>query len=282
MRPFVDTHFHVYRYSEELNAGQLSAEILRRDFTMADYRAAIGELPLSTAIGVQVYGSRNGLPELAFMRSVAASDRLLSHYVGWLPVDDPGCSALIENLGDDPFVVGVRYSEAIDADGTLRRGQDAIRGARALARAGLVYDISVRPRQYDGLAAFAAATGDTQFVLCHMGKPHMTIDEPEWPEKLSKLAALPNIACKVTACVLEPDDPPYERDAVLRRVRHAVDCFGPKRIMFGSNYPTCLISSSLREWAEVVDEALSGFGDVELDDFYAGNARRIYGLDSEP
>ena len=278
MLPIIDTHFHVYDYTEALNAGLLSAAPLQKNFTMADYRQAMTDLPLSTAIGVQVHSSDDGLPELDFMRSVAAGDPLMSGYIAWLPVDDPDCADLIDAFGADPFVVGIRYSEVVDAEGTIGRLDEGIRGARHLARAGLVYDISVRPRQYEALAILAGEADETRFVLGHMGKPDMQADEPEWRKGLERLARVPNIVCKMSAHVLTPEDGPYCREKVVQRIRHAYQCFGPERIVFGSNYPTCLISTSISEWCDILNEALSDCSEGDLSLLYSGNARSIYNL----
>lgn len=277
--PIIDTHFHVFRRADTPNEGILSATILQRDFGMADYRAAIAGLDVVQAVGLQVAYAGNGIPELDFMQEVADTDPLLHRYVGWTAIDRPGSADLITKWSRNRFVVGIRYSEALDPHGRLIHPQAAVAGARRMGDAGLVYDISVRPRQYDGLAAFVAAAPDTCFVLGHMGKPLMQGEpEPEWWSGLQRLAALPNLHCKVTAHITTSDDGPWAREAVVARVRHSLDCFGPQRVMFGTNYPTCLVSASVAEWLDILDEALTGRDTAELDLLFRANAARIYGL----
>lgn len=167
----------------------------------------------------------------------------------------------------------------MDRSGRLLRAEHAIAGARRLGRNRLVYDISVRPPQYEGLAGLAGAVPETTFVLGHMGKPAMRgEEEPDWRIALRRLAQVPNIICKITAHVLAPDDAAYDRRSVISRVRHCFDCFGFERVLFGSNYPTCLISTPLSAWLEIVEETLDGVSSTERGSFFAGNADRIYGL----
>jgi len=281
--PIIDTHFHVFRRDDVPQYVLLSARVVQRDFSLADYRDAMRKARVVAGVVVQAADVGTGMDELAYVARLPA-DPLVSRYVTYVPLDRPDAEAIIEQVASHRLVAGVRYSQAIDARGRIAHRDGVLRALHALARHGLCYELSIRPWQYAGLLELAAAAPDTTFVLGHLGKPRVAPGEQaDWYDGIEKLAAHRNIVCKVSVALEGPDDPPYRASIVRPLVRHVVASFGYERVLFGSNFPVNLISVTCERWLDMLHEFLADASPDDLDKLYRRNALRVYRLpDANP
>ena len=277
--PIVDSHFHIFRRADTPQYVLLSADAVQRDFTLSDYRQAMGGASVVGGIVVQVADVGTGMDELAFVERQPADPRI-GRFVAYVPLDRGDAPDIIRHLGRrHPIVAGVRYSHVVDAGGRLLDKHSNVQALGALARHGLVYELSIRPWQYAGLLELARAVPEVTIVLGHLGKPRVRVeDQPDWYDGIEALATLPNVMCKVSVALERPDDPPYDARLVSPLVRHVVSSFGFDRVMFGSNFPVNFISITCIDWLELLDRALDRVSGDDLDKLYRRNAVRAYGL----
>jgi len=277
--PIVDTHFHTFRRADVQRVGLMSAEVLQRDFTVADYENAWAGANVVGSVAVQVIDDRDGMSELAFVEEVASRTNTLRKYVTFCPVDAPRTPEYIAEIAHHPLVAGLRYNQAFGDKGALLYPDRARNGAKLLAEHKLTYDVCLRPWQYAGFLELAAQTPDTMYVVNHLGKPRLQREpQPDWLEGIRRMAVLPNVVCKVSVAIDTRDDGPYDIEVVRPLVRHVVDNFGYDRVMFGSNYPVSTISVGFGEWLQMLEEILADATTGELERLYQGNARRVYVL----
>lgn len=275
-RPMIDAHFHVFQRQDVPQYQLLTAGVVQRDFTLDDYRRAMGPAHLVGGVIMQVADLGVGMDELAFVERLPR-DPLVGRYVSYLPIDRADAPEIVDQLAGHPLVAGIRYSHLVDDHGSLRDPEACLGGLRALARRRMVYELSIRPWQYGGLYELASRVPELTIILGHLGKPRITAaQQRDWSDGIARLASLPNVFCKVSVALESPDDPPYDPMVVRPLVRHVVECFGFDRVLFGSNFPVNFISVSCSDWLEMLDVFLSDASPTELACLYSINATRVY------
>ena len=189
----------------------------------------------------------------------------------------------LEELAAEPLAVGVRRLLQDEPAGfALDAG--LVAGTRLLADAGLVSDLCVRSWQLRDVTRLVQLCPEVTFVLDHLGKPAVTAAGPAapWTDDLARLAALPNVAVKLSGLATEgPAGTPPEHH--LPYLRQAIDCFTPARCLFGGDWPVSTLATTYRTWYDTVASAIADLDPAERAGIMAGTARRVYALpDPEP
>jgi L-fuconolactonase len=202
--------------------------------------------------------------------------------VGWADLTSPAVADEIGRLRAGPggdLLVGIRHLVQDEPDPDWLGRPDVRRGLRAVCAAGLTYDLLVRPGQLPAALAVTGALGNVRFVLDHGAKPEIAHRRLEpWASLIRALAARPNVICKVSGLVTEAG-PGWRRDQIAPYVDHLLDCFGPTRLLFGSDWPVCTLAASYAEVVAVARDALAlRLGPAELRAVFAANAVSAYGL----
>ena len=277
---WVDSHHHVW----DLVAGPPHAWLDEPDLAGIRRSFALDELvPLAAAAGVsrtvlvQVLGE---LAETEAFLALAAASPLVAGVVGWVDLTDPGVADVLGALRERPGnLVGVRHLVQGEPDPEWLSRPDVRRGLKAVGAAGLAYDLLTKPVQLPAAIATARALPEMTFVLDHLSKPPIAAGKLEpWARLVRELAAEPNVSCKLSGMVTEADRAGWTVEQLRPYAATVLEAFGPARVMFGSDWPVCLLAAS---YAEVVDaaEALSaGLSEAERADVFAGTAERAYGL----
>jgi L-fuconolactonase len=234
----IDAHHHVWdlsvRDQDWIRGPDMGA--LRRSFSMADLRPEAERAGVTASVLVQTVTVRDETPE---MLALAASDPLVSAVVGWVDLTAESIADDLAALVSGPggrYLSGIRHQVQSEPDPDWLRRADVLRGLRAVAAAGLSYDLVIRPHQLPSASYAAAAVPELFFILDHAGKPAIASGQLEpWAGSLRELAAHPNTACKLSGLVTEaaPTAPPaaYQSFAAV-----ILSAFGPERVMFGSDW----------------------------------------------
>src|SRR5262245_59518466 len=275
----IDSHQHFWRYRPETHGWiKKRMTVLRRDFLPEDLEPLLGAEGISGCVAVQAAQS---LDETRFLLELADRHPFIRAVVGWVDLVAPDLEAQLESFKACRQLRGMRHiaQDAID-DFWLAR-EDVIRGVDKLGRFGLTYDLLVFPRQIGAAFALAKALPHQPFVLDHVAKPEIARGRIEpWATDLRRRAELPNVCCKLSGLVTEAregwqpaDFRPY-LDVVL-------EAFGPRRLMFGSDWPVCLLAGSYANVAGLARRAISALSRDEQDAVLGGNAARFYGIEAE-
>jgi L-fuconolactonase len=277
----VDAHHHLWQPERGylwLQAPGL--EILRRPFTPQDLSPEL--LAAGVAATVLVEGGRCHVDEAAEFLGYGADTEAIAGVVCWIDIAGHDVGATLQQyqgLRGGDLLVGVRAQAQAEDDDYLDR-TDVLRGLAQVAAAGLVFDLVVRVDQLPSAARAARALPELRFVLDHLGKPHIGQGESglrQWREPFSALAKHPNVTCKLSGMVTEAG--PGWSPADLRPfVDAALDNFGPSRLMFGSDWPVCLLAASYADVLAALREALPPLSREDLDNIFARTAIRTYGL----
>ncbi|QDQ16720.1 amidohydrolase [Streptomyces spectabilis] len=277
----VDAHHHVWDLAvrdQEWITGPAMAPI-RRGFSLADLAPHARAHGVTATVLVQTVTVPGETPELL---ALAAESDLVAGVVGWADLTRPGVADALAELRELPggrHLVGIRHQVQGDPDPEWLLRADTRRGLAAVADAGLVYDLVVRPDQLLLCAEAAARLPQVTFVLDHLGKPPVASGALEpWASSLRVLASLPNTACKLSGLVTEADWATWTVAELRPCADTALAAFGPGRLMFGSDWPVCGLAAS---YGQVVDAArvlTEELSDAERAQVFAGTARRVYGL----
>lgn len=279
----VDAHHHVWdlrvRDQDWIRGPEMVA--LRRSFSLDDLRPHAQRLGVTGTVLVQTVTVAAETPELL---ALATADPLVAGVVGWADLTSPGIADELARLRSAPggeFLAGIRHQVQDEPDPDWLRRPDVVRGLQAVAAAGLCYDLVVRPHQLDAAAAAAGAVPGLTFVLDHAGKPRIGGELGSWAAAVRTLAARPNTVCKLSGLVTEAA--PGAGRADFAAVADVVlTAFGPGRVMFGSDWPVCLLNA---EYADVVSLATfltGGLSEADQAAVFAGTAARVYGISRWP
>ena len=267
----IDAHHHVWELNRRPQEwlDEPGMEAIRRDFTLRDFPGT----GIDRTILVQVLADAAETGE--FLAAAAASD-LVAGVVGWM---DLTCGALPGSPGP---LVGIRHLVQGEPDPDWLNRPDVRRGLRAVADAGLAYDLLTLPHQLPAAIETVRALPDLTFVLDHLAKPPIASGELEpWATDLRRLAAEPNAYCKLSGLVTEAGAGWTVAD--LRPYADvALEAFGPARMMFGSDWPVCLLAAAYAEVVAAAEELTAGLTPAERSDIFGGTAVRAYRLDARP
>lgn len=275
----IDAHHHVWdlavRDQDWITGPGMAA--IRRSFSAADLRRVAGEAGVTATVLVQTVTVPEETPELL---AVAAADPLIAGVVGWTDLTAGGVARALAGLAARPggaHLVGIRHQVQSEPDPDWLRRPGVLRGLRAVAAAGLCYDLVIVPRQLPAAAAAADAVPELTFVLDHAGKPDVRGDIGSWTADIRALASRPNVTCKLSGLVTEAG--PGTPDSAFARVADVVlEAFGASRVMFGSDWPVCLLRRSYDSVLDLARTLTSGLAPAERAAVFGGTAARVYGI----
>jgi L-fuconolactonase len=278
----VDAHHHVWDPGTRRHAWLDGLPELRRPFLPADYAGAAGPEGVTASVLVQVLNSTAETEEflaLADERAGGAGPEVAS-VVGWadLTRDDIGdeLDRLRARPGGDRLA-GLRHLVQDEPDPGWLTRPDVGRGLRAAGAAGLVFDVLVRPAQLPAALKVTGELDDVRFVLDHGAKPEIGRFEP-WAGLIGELAQRPNVTCKLSGLVTEAG-PGWTPETFAPYVDHLLECFGPGRLMFGSDWPVCTLAASYHEVITLARTLLDGrLSPAETEAVFGANAVGAYGL----
>lgn len=269
----IDAHHHVWDLRVRDQPWLEADSPIRRSFIVDDLRPLADAAGVVATVMVQTITVADETPEM-----LAAVDPLVAGVVGWTDVTSPAIADTLASLRALPGgsrLVGIRHQVQDEPDPSWMRRDDVLRGLRAIASAGLAYDVVVKPHQLAAAAFAAGAVPAGVFVLDHAGKPPIASGALEpWATDLRAFAAHPNTVCKLSGLFTEAEPgaslQPYV-DAIL-------DAFGPQRIMFGSDWPVSLLVLDYVDVVTRTRELVADLSPAEQDSIFTTTAERTYHL----
>ncbi|MDA0373349.1 MAG: amidohydrolase family protein [Planctomycetota bacterium] len=274
----IDAHFHLWRidqYDGSWMQGPFAR--LKRDFLAADIEAALAESGVDGAVFVQ---AQHSLEDNDWVLGLAAEHAAIRGVVGWVDLTDPGVEGVVERYREDPHFVGVRHivQNEPDPDWILR--PDVQRGLAVLEKHRVPYDLLFFVQHLPHAATVADRFPDLPLVLDHLAKPRIkdrSIDD--WLPAFREAARRPNVHCKLSGMVTEADFENWTPADLGPYVEHALDAFGPDRLLYGSDWPVCLVANAgHRDVLQALETHLVALSADERAAILGGNAMRFYRL----
>jgi L-fuconolactonase len=279
----VDAHHHLWRIEDGygwLDDPDLAP--IRRTFTPDDLRREVAAAGVDRTVLVE--GGRCDPAEAAILLRYARDTEPIAGVVAWADPTDPGLVDTLAGYRELPGgarLVGIRPQVQGEPDPGYLDRPEVRAGLRTVAAAGLAFDLVIRADQLPGAARAAEAVPELRFVLDHLGKPRISAGaagHADWADPLGTLAARPNVTAKLSGLVTEADWTRWTVADLRPFVATAVERFGPERLMFGSDWPVCLLAAGYGTVRDALVEALPPLSAGERADVLGGTAVRTYRL----
>src|SRR6266853_1220316 len=270
----IDAHHHLWSLAWG-NYGWLTSELapIYRDFGLADLAPHLAAAGIEGTILVQAAATE---AETLFLLDIAESSDVVRGVVGRTDFDAANGAARIDALAARKLLVGLRpmLQDIHDDDWLL--GPALAPLLTAMVRNGLVFDALVLPRHLPRLLRVIDSHPDLEFVLDHCGKPRLATGEIAiWRRDVALLAEHPNIVCKLSGLVTEAV-PDWQIADLRQAVDHVRGCFGPQRMLWGSDWPVVNLAGGYARWLAAAETLLADLSPDEQADIFGGNAARIY------
>ena len=276
----IDSHQHFWelgRFDYPWMSPDLG--VLYRNYSPSDLEPIIKQHGVAKTVLVQ---ASNSLAETQWLLSLADSYPIIAGVVGWVDLTDPGLGDDLDVLKANPKLKGVRHLvESEPAEDWLVQ-PEVLRGLQTLAVHGVSYDLLVHTRHLKHARTVAESIPELRLVIDHMAKPPIARGEiKEWAQEIKTVAAFPNVYCKLSGLVTEANLTFWSPEDLRPFIDCALECFGPRRMMFGSDWPVCLLAGSYDQVLESFRFLLAELGKSDQHAVFAGNATEFYRLQEE-
>ena len=280
--PIVDTHQHLWDLSRFKLPWLKGAPKLDRSFLMNDYRKATEGLNIvkSVYMEVDVEPSQQAA-EADFVLDLIRKGEmpLVAAVISGRPGSD-GFADFIARYRDQRAIKGIRrVLHGADTPPGHCLGKQFIAGIRLLGKAGLSFDLCMRPAELGDAAELIDACPDTSFILDHCGNASVRAkDQATWKADIGRIANRKNLVCKVSGIVASAAPGPWTADDLAPIVNHVMDEFGPDRVVFGGDWPVCTLAATYRQWVEALQAIVGSRPRAEQKKLFHDNAMRVYRL----
>lgn len=276
----IDAHQHFWRYSAaeyEWIDDRMSA--IRHDFLPANLAPVLAASGIDGSVAVQ---ARQSLSETDWLLELAATNPLIKGVVGWLPLALEGkrSGVLLDRYKKNPRFKGVRHVLQAEPDSYFNHPgfNEALQEVSAR---NLTYDLLIVARQLSTAIAWVDRHSSLRIVLDHIAKPVVQGPPPrEWCNQLAELACRPNVYCKFSGVVTEVPGWNWTPELLRPYFDVALHTFGPKRLMFGSDWPVCLVAAEYARWHGFVKDCVAALSTDESAAILGENATQFYQLQS--
>ena len=278
----VDAHQHFWDPTKAVYPWMEADELapIRRPFSPLDLRPLLNEEGLDVSIFVQCRHDEN---ETAEQLALTLIHPWIAGIVGWVDLEAPNISeriARLQSLPGGSRLVGVRHIVHDEPDPNWLAQPSVISGLRAIAEAGLAFDLLVRARELPAAIKAVRAVPYGRFVLDHMAKPPFKRGwDPFWAARFKELAEEPNVSCKISGLVTEAVWNSWTVEDFMPACELAIESFGSKRLIYGSDWPVCLLAASYGQVKALFDKAVVKFSEIDRAAVLGGNAINTYRLD---
>ncbi|MBY0502944.1 MAG: amidohydrolase family protein [Bryobacteraceae bacterium] len=273
----IDSHHHFWMYSAK-EYGWISDKMpaIQRDFLPVHLAQTLQESGVNGAISVQ---ARQTLAETRFLLKHANENEFLRGVVGWVPLIDANVGKSLAEFAGDRKLKGVRHVLHDEKDDTYMLRPDFNRGIQQLKDWKLRYDILIFEKHLPQTLRFVDQHPDQIFIVDHIAKPKIKTHEMEpWKKYLLELAKRPRVYCKLSGMVTEADWEKWTPADLQPYIDTVLAAFGPRRIMYGSDWPVCLLASPYKKWFDTVTAAIARLSETERARILGGTAIEAYNL----
>jgi len=272
----IDAHQHFWRYSAE-EYGWLDGPLapLRRDFLPTDLTPLLAACGVDGTVAVE---ARMNVQETHWLLELARDQPFIKGVVGWVPLFDPGLGAVLDSLVTNPVLKGVRHVVQGAPAGFLDAPAFNA-GLREVTARGLNYDLCIYANQLAEVIRLVDRHPRQTFILDHIAKPVVQGPPPAvWRAQLRELARRDHVGCKFSGVVTEVPGFQWTPALVRPYFEETLAAFGPQRLMFGSDWPVCLVASDYARWHAFVSDCTTSLTPAEQASILGGTAEKFYQL----
>jgi len=274
----IDAHQHFWQLGQFdyrwLDAPQLAP--IRRSFLPEDLQPLLQAAGLDRCIMVQ---TQHNLAENDWALGLAARHDFIAGVVGWVDLASPGCEDQLLRYKEQPKFVGIRHVTQDEPDDNYIIGPDVLRGLKTLEKHRVPFDLLFYTRHLHHARTLAEQLPGLPLVIDHLAKPRIAEGRmDDWLPALEAAARYPNVSCKLSGLVTEADWRNWKPADLRPYVDRALELFGPRRCMFGSDWPVCLLAGSYERIVSALESTLEALTSDERAKIHGGTAAHFYGI----
>ena len=273
----IDSHQHFWKY-EAVKHSWIDDEmsVIRRDFLPSDLSKVYKENGIDGCVAVQ---ADQTLEETDFLIDLAAENSFIKGIVGWVDLRAENIEEVLEKYSKQNIVKGFRHVVQGEADHNFLLRPNFLRGISALEKYNFTYDILVFPHQLGAVLEFVKSFPNQKFVIDHIAKPYIKDGFFEgWASQMKEIGKHKNVHCKVSGMITEADYNTWTEVQLNPYLEVVFNAFGTERIMFGSDWPVCLVAGNYNEVKNIVTNYISRFSEAEQKSVMGENAIQFYNL----
>ncbi|WP_109830962.1 amidohydrolase family protein [Reichenbachiella versicolor] len=273
----LDSHNHFWNYNPEKHSWiNDEMSVIRQDFGPADLKSLLAQTGLEGTVAVQADQTE---AETEFLLDLAQSNDFIKAVVGWVDLRSENLNERLSHFAQYEKLVGVRHVVQDEPDPNFMLGEDFQRGLSLLKDYGLTYDILIFPSQLDAAIETVRRHPKQKFVVDHIAKPYIKDGKLDgWKEKIQLLSSFDNVMCKISGMVTEADWNNWSQKDFTPYMDVIVEAFGKNRIMYGSDWPVCLLGGEYSEIKGIVDQYFSSYAEEDQNKIFGLNAAEFYGI----
>ncbi len=273
----VDSHQHFWQVGR-FDYPWMSSEVpvLYRDYLPPTLAPVLEKNEVARTVLVQ---ASNSLSESHWLLTMANDYPFIAGVVGWVDLTDAELEQRLAELISNPKFKGVRHLVESEPEDDWLVQPSVLKGLQTLASQSLTYDLLVHTRHLPHVKTVAESCPELSLVVDHMAKPPIAGGQiSQWLSELKAVAMFPNVYCKLSGLVTEADHSAWKPDDLRPFVESALELFGPTRLLFGSDYPVCLLAASYDRVLDSFRELLKELNDDERSRIFSKNAVEFYRL----
>lgn len=272
----IDAHQHFWHFDAGRDTWITDdMAVLRRDFLPADLEPVLAQNGVDGCVAVQAAQSEE---ETMFLVRMAQTYDIVKGVVGWVDLQAETLPDRLSALSHYPELKGYRHVAQAEPVDFLNRPA-VVQGIRRLAEFGMTYDILIYPTQLKAALHLVRSVPDVNFVIDHLAKPSIkTRDISRWSNFMAEIAKCKNVSCKVSGMVTEADWQDWGKKDFFPYLDVVFDHFGPDRLLFGSDWPVCLVAANYTQVKTLLEEYVAPWGEEVREKVFGGNAIAFYNL----
>jgi len=273
----IDSHQHFWQVGK-FDYPWMSSKlgVLYRDYLPEMLEPILNENGVAKTILVQ---ASNSLSETEWLLNLADQYQFIAGVVGWVDLTSSGMSEQLDTFKANPKFKGVRHLVESEPAADWLVQPPVLLGLQILEQQGVAYDLLVHTRHLQHVKAVAETCPRLRLVVDHMAKPPIAGGEiTAWASGLREVAAYPNVSCKLSGLVTEAMHNSWRTEDLRPYVEKALEFFGPNRLIFGSDWPVCLLAAPYSRVLETFQSLMRELSDEERTMIFGGNAATFYQL----
>ena len=272
----IDAHQHFWTYDEE-NYDWIdeSMSAIRKNYLPKDLAPILVENKIDGCVLVQVNQTEKETLDFA---AHAKKHDFIKGVVGWTDLMSEDLDEKLQEYKKIPSVKGFRHILQGEPEGFMLQ-EEFIRGVNKLSEYGFTYDVLIFPIQMKEAKQLMKACPETNFVIDHMAKPYVKTGQIlPWANYMQKYGEMPNVTCKLSGMVTEANWEYWEKEDFFIYLDTALQSFGIDRLMYGSDWPVCLVAATYEKQLGIVQEYFSKLSQNEQNKIFGDNAVKFYNL----
>ncbi len=273
----IDAHQHFWNYNpvkHEWIDDDMAA--IRRDFLPSDLEKVYNENSIDGCVAVQ---ADQTLAETDFLVQLASENDFIKGIVGWVDLRGDTIDIDLEKYSTFNKVKGFRHVVQGEPDHNFVLRSDFLRGISKLEKHNYTYDILIFPHQLGATLEFVKRFPNQKFVIDHIAKPYIKDDFFDgWALVMQEIAKQENVYCKLSGMITEADYNTWTPKQLEPYMDLVLNAFGTKRVMFGSDWPVCLVAGNYSQVKSIVTNFIANLSEAEQEAIMGENAIQFYNL----